>query len=77
MPGAPYTGWLTMAFLLCVVIASAFREDTRVALFVTPIWFAVLLVGYRFVEKKKKRDGRKVVDVVTATENRAAAEEGN
>lgn len=66
-----------MAFLLCVVIASAFREDTRVALFVTPIWFAVLLVGYRFVEKKKKRDGRKVVDVVTATENRAAAEEGN
>lgn len=70
MPGAPYTGWLTIAFLLCVVVASAFREDTRVALYVTPVWFLILLAGYRFIEKKKHRDGRKVVDVVAATENR-------
>ncbi len=75
MPGAPYTGWLTIAFLLCVVVASAFREDTRVALYVTPVWFLILLVGYRFIEKKKNRDGRKVVDVVAATENRPEAAE--
>lgn len=56
MPGAPYTGWITMAFLLCVVIASGFRDDTRVALFVTPIWFALLLGGYRFVRKDKRED---------------------
>lgn len=68
MPGAPYTGYLTMAFLACVVVASAFREDTRVALFVTPIWFIILLVGYTMVGKNRNKGGSKVVDVVSATE---------
>lgn len=68
MPGAPYTGWLTIAFLLCVVVASAFREDTRVALFVTPVWFLILFIGYRFVERRKKREGTKFVDIVSATD---------
>lgn len=66
MPGAPYTGYLTMVFLLCVVIASAFREDTRVALYVTPVWFILLLIGYKFIGTHKK-GGEKVVDAVKAT----------
>lgn len=69
MPGAPYTGYLTMAFLACVVVASAFREDTRVALFVTPVWFIILLLGYTVVGKNKNKGGSKVVDVVPATDN--------
>ncbi len=68
MPGAPYTGYITMAFLACVVVASAFRDDTRVALFVTPIWFIILLLGYTMVGKNKDKGGSKVVDVVSATE---------
>ena len=68
MPFAPYSGYLTMAFLGCVVVASAFRDDTRVALFVTPIWFILLLIGYTFV-KKNKGNG-KVVDAVKATDNK-------
>lgn len=68
MPFAPYSGYLTMAFLFCVVVASAFRDDTRVALFVTPVWFILLLIGYKFVNHSKS-DG-KVVDAVKATDNK-------
>lgn len=57
MPFAPWSGYLTTLFIAAVVVASAFREDTRVALYVTPVWFIILLVGYRFIkhEKGKKR----------------------
>ena len=59
MPFAPYSGYLTMLFLLGVVVASAFRDDTRVALYVTPVWFAILLIGYHFIEKNKRKHERK------------------
>ncbi len=70
MPWAPYSGYITMAFLACVVVASAFREDTRVALYVTPVWFILLFIGYRFVDHGNRAGGAKVVDVVKATANR-------
>ncbi len=60
MPFAPYSGYLTMAFLLCVVIASGFREDTRVALYITPIWFCLLLIGYELIKRRTPRDGEKI-----------------
>lgn len=59
MPFAPWSGYLTMLFLLGVVVASAFRDDTRVALYVTPVWFAILLIGYHFIEKNKRKHERK------------------
>ena len=70
MPWAPYSGYITMAFLACVVVASAFREDTRVALYVTPVWFILLFIGYRFVDRGNRAGGAKVVDAVKATANR-------
>lgn len=70
MPWAPYSGYVTMAFLACVVVASAFREDTRVALYVTPVWFILLFIGYRFVDRGNRAGGAKVVDAVKATANR-------
>lgn len=70
MPWAPYSGYVTMAFLACVVVASAFRDDTRVALYVTPVWFILLLIGYRFVDRGNRAGGAKVVDAVKATANR-------
>ena len=62
MPFAPWSGYLTMLFLLGVVVASAFRDDTRVALYVTPVWFAILLIGYHFIEKNKRKHERKSGD---------------
>ena len=47
------------ACVAAVVVASGFRDDTRVALYVTPIWFAILLIGYHFIEKHKGKTERK------------------
>lgn len=49
---------------------AAFREDTRVALYVTPVWFILLFIGYRFVDRGNRAGGAKVVDAVKATANR-------
>lgn len=46
MPGAPYANWFVLAFLLLVTGFLAFDAGTRVALYVAPIWFALLTVGY-------------------------------
>lgn len=54
MPFAPVSNWITIIFLACVVVASAFRPDTRIALYVTPVWFAFLLIAYYFMNLKKK-----------------------
>ncbi len=46
MPGAPLANWFVLAFLL-VVTAMLWRDpETRVALYVAPVWFAVLGIGY-------------------------------
>jgi AAT family amino acid transporter/D-serine/D-alanine/glycine transporter len=46
MPGAPVMNWLVLAFLASVLVLLAFDEGTRVALYVGPLWFAILAVGY-------------------------------
>jgi AAT family amino acid transporter/D-serine/D-alanine/glycine transporter len=46
MPGAPVINWLVLAFLLFVAVMLERQPDTRVALYVAPVWFGLLLVGY-------------------------------
>ena len=46
MPGAPVVNWLVVAFLLFVTAMLWLRPDTRVALFVAPVWFSLLAAGY-------------------------------
>ena len=46
MPGAPYANWAVLAFLLVVTAMLSLDDDTRVALYVAPIWFALLGLGY-------------------------------
>ncbi|HXZ58949.1 MAG TPA: amino acid permease [Steroidobacteraceae bacterium] len=46
MPGAPLANYLVLAFLL-LVTAMLWRDpDSRVALYVAPVWFALLAIGY-------------------------------
>lgn len=47
MPGAPVTNWLVIGFLLLIAVFLGLDENTRVALYVAPFWFALLAVGYR------------------------------
>jgi len=47
MPGAPLANWLVVAFMLVVSGLLALDPETRVALYIAPIWFALLGIGYR------------------------------
>lgn len=46
MPGYPYANWACLAFLAFVVVVMFFNEDTRVALYVAPFWFGLIIALY-------------------------------
>jgi AAT family amino acid transporter len=46
MPGAPVANWLAIVFLLVVIVMLWFDAETRVALYVAPVWFAILGLAY-------------------------------
>ena len=46
MPGSPVTNWIALAFILVITLLLAADADTRIALIVGPIWFAILGIGY-------------------------------
>jgi len=46
MPLFPVANYIILLFLVFVLIVLALAEDTRIALFVTPVWFILLLVIY-------------------------------
>jgi AAT family amino acid transporter len=43
----PWANYLTMAFLICVLIGMAFNDDTRMSLFVGMIFLAAVSVIYK------------------------------
>jgi AAT family amino acid transporter len=46
MPGSPYSNWFVVVFLVLVAGFLGIDPGTRVALYVAPIWFAALGLGY-------------------------------
>ncbi|MFW2489644.1 amino acid permease [Clostridium chromiireducens] len=54
MPLYPIMNYIILAFLAFVIITLAFNNETRVALFVTPIWFIMLAVIYKMLKSKAK-----------------------
>jgi amino acid transporter, AAT family len=46
MPGAPWANWLVLVFLAGVTCMLALDDDTRVALYIAPVWFGLLGIGY-------------------------------
>ncbi len=55
MPLYPISNYLILLFLAFVLVVLALAEDTRVALFVTPVWFILLIVLYKMRPTKAKR----------------------
>ncbi len=53
MPGAPYANWFVLGFLVLIALFLAIDPSTRVALYVAPVWFLLLAVGYRAVQSNK------------------------
>jgi len=54
MPLAPFSNWIVLAFFVFVLILLGLAADTRVALFVTPVWFIILLISYYIMKQVKK-----------------------
>lgn len=54
LPGAPLTNWFVLGFLLLVLVLLAFSKDTVIALYVAPVWVAVMLVAY-FASRSRHR----------------------
>jgi AAT family amino acid transporter/D-serine/D-alanine/glycine transporter len=46
MPVTPGGNWFVLAFLALVLVLLAFNSDTRIALYVTPVWVLALTIGY-------------------------------
>ncbi len=43
----PWTNYLTIAFLICVLVGMYFNEDTRMSLYVGMIFIAAVSLGYK------------------------------
>ena len=52
MPGSPYTNWFVVAFLVLVAIFLSLDATTRVALYVAPVWFIILGIGYQVAKRR-------------------------
>jgi amino acid transporter, AAT family len=52
MPGSPYTNWFVVAFLVLVAVLLSLDEGTRIALYVAPVWFTILGIGYRIAKTR-------------------------
>ena len=46
MPLTPGGNWFALAFLALVLVLLAFNHDTRIALYVAPVWVLVMVIGY-------------------------------
>ena len=63
MPLYPIANYVILLFLAFVLVVLALAEDTRVALFVTPVWFILLTIAYKFqVAKLNHVDQPKVAE---------------
>ena len=56
MPCAPWGNWFVLVFLALVVVFLGMDAGTRVALYVTPAWFALLTAGY-LISKSRANQG--------------------
>jgi L-asparagine transporter-like permease len=67
----PYANYLTMAFLICVLIGMYFNEDTRMSLFVGMIFLAAVTAIYKLFglvaapPRRKWRNKRQNVQSIT------------
>jgi D-serine/D-alanine/glycine transporter len=52
LPLYPFSNYLILVFLAFVLVVLGLAEDTRIALFVTPVWFIMLIEIYKMVITK-------------------------
>ena len=63
MPFFPIANYTILAFMAFVIVTLAFNSETRVALFVTPVWFIMLAVIYKIAKSKRKSEEEKEINI--------------
>jgi AAT family amino acid transporter/D-serine/D-alanine/glycine transporter len=53
MPGSPVMNWISLAFIALITVCLALDSATRIALYVAPVWFAILALGYRLTKSRE------------------------
>ena len=53
MPGSPVTNWIALAFIVLVTLFLTLDPGTRVALYIGPVWFGILALGYRLTKSRE------------------------
>ena len=61
MPFYPIVNYIILAFFAFVLVVLALNQETRVALFVTPLWFAMLWMAYKVFREKEYQNNLKVI----------------
>jgi amino acid transporter, AAT family len=51
LPFYPYSSYIALAFLALIIVLMAFIDGMDVALFVAPVWFAILYISYKLKQK--------------------------
>ncbi|MGG0656893.1 amino acid permease [Rummeliibacillus pycnus] len=64
MPLYPFANYLILAFLAFVLVVLAIAEDTRVALFVTPVWFIMLIAIYKTRKAKMNQTDQTIEETL-------------
>ncbi|WP_446898921.1 amino acid permease [Clostridium sp. LBM24168] len=64
MPFYPIANYAILAFIAFVIVVLALNKETRVALFVTPVWFIFLGAIYKTIKPKKKNQEDAETDLV-------------
>ena len=54
MPGGKVMVWVCLTFFVFILTLLALEDDTRQALYMVPVWFVVLGLGYRTVLRNKQ-----------------------
>ncbi|MCY7915106.1 amino acid permease [Bacillus haynesii] len=54
MPLYPFSNYVVLGFLAFILIVLALAQDTRVSLFVTPVWFIMLIAIYKLRKPKSQ-----------------------
>ncbi|WP_312476223.1 amino acid permease [Neobacillus sp.] len=53
LPFFPYSSYIALAFLAMVIVLMAFIDGMSIALYVAPVWFLVLYVGFKLKNRAK------------------------
>lgn len=53
MPGSPWTNYLGLFFIVLVTVLLGLDSETRIAIYVAPVWFGILVVGYKMKNRKQ------------------------